>query len=57
MIDLGQHAEFIVAAYLGVAALVLALILWVALAARRVRARLAALEAAGLRRRSDRPAP
>jgi heme exporter protein D len=57
MPDLGPHAVFIVAAYAGVALLVLALIGWVALQARRVRARLAALEAAGLRRRSERPAP
>lgn len=57
MPDLGPHAVFIVAAYLGVAVLVLALIAWVGWSSRRVKARLAALEAAGLRRRSDRPAP
>jgi heme exporter protein D len=57
MPDLGPHAVFIVAAYAGVALLVLALIGWVALQARRVRARLAALAGAGPRRRSERPAP
>lgn len=57
MPDLGPHAVFIIAAYLGVGLLVLVLVGWVGLASRRVKARLAALEAAGVRRRSERPAP
>jgi heme exporter protein D len=56
MPDLGPHADFIVWAYAGVALATIALIAWVAGNARRARARLAALEAQGIRRRSDGPA-
>ncbi len=57
MIDLGPHADFILAAYLGVAVTVVVLVGWLVWQARRVRARLAALEAGGARRRSDPPTP
>jgi heme exporter protein D len=50
--DLGPHAAYIVGAYAGVAALVVALVAWVAWDARRVRNRLKALEERGVRRRS-----
>jgi heme exporter protein D len=50
--DLGPHAVFIVGAYLGALLAVIALIAYAAIDARRVRARLAALEAKGVRRRS-----
>jgi len=50
--DLGLHAEFIVWAYAGVAVLVAGLIAYVAWDARRVAARLKALEDQGIRRRS-----
>lgn len=53
MIDLGQHAEFIVWGYAGVALVVVALVGYVLWDGRRVRARLAALEAQGIRRRSE----
>jgi heme exporter protein D len=53
MIDLGPHTNFIVLAYAGVAVVTLGLIVWTAWRAREVRARLAALEAQGIRRRSD----
>ncbi|MGV3490617.1 MAG: heme exporter protein CcmD [Devosia sp.] len=56
MIGAGEHIEFIIWAYAGVAVLTLALIAYVAWDARRVKARLAALEKAGIRRRSDGPA-
>jgi heme exporter protein D len=56
MIDFGPHAGFIVWTYLGVAILLVALIGWVAWDARQVRDRLKALEASGIRRRSDRAA-
>ena len=56
MIDLGPHTNFIVAAYAGVALVTIGLVLWVLLDARRVKARLAALEAQGVRRRSAGPA-
>jgi heme exporter protein D len=52
MIDLGPHAVFIVWAYVGVAAAMIALIGWTVLDARRVEKRLADLEAQGVRRRS-----
>ena len=54
MIPLDHDGVFIVAAYLGVALGVLVLILYAVLDARRVKARLATLEAQGIRRRSDR---
>jgi hypothetical protein len=44
---------FIVWAYAGVALVTLGLVAWVVVGARRVKARLAALEAQGIRRRSD----
>jgi heme exporter protein D len=47
-----EHAVFIFWAYLGVGILIVALIFYVAWSARRVAARLAALEARGIRRRS-----
>ncbi|WIY52802.1 heme exporter protein CcmD [Devosia sp. YIM 151766] len=40
MIELGQHATFIAAAYIGVFAGIAALILWTILDSRRVSARL-----------------
>ena len=51
MIDLGPHAVFIIAAYLGVVVVTFGLIAGVALTARARRTRLAALEAG--RRRGD----
>jgi heme exporter protein D len=56
MIDLGPHAVFIVAAYLGVALAVAALIFWTLYDARRTASKTAALEASGVRRRSAGPA-
>jgi heme exporter protein D len=56
MIDLGPHTNFIVAAYLGVALVALGLIAWTVWRSRDVKAKLAALEAQGIRRRSDGPA-
>jgi heme exporter protein D len=53
MIDFGPHAGFIVWTYLGVAILLIGLIGWVAWDARRVQDKLRALEARGIRRRSD----
>ena len=47
-----QHAGFIVAAYAGVALLIAGLVAFIAWDARRVRRRLQALEARGIRRRS-----
>jgi len=51
---LGPYAAFIVASYVLVAAVVLILIVWIAADYRRVRAKLRALEAAGVSRRSTR---
>ncbi len=53
MPDLGPHAIFIVTAYTGVAIVTAALIAWVAWNSANVKRRLAALEAQGIRRRSD----
>lgn len=53
MIGLGEHAEFIAAAYVGVALVTLGLIVMVVLDARRQKARLRQLEAQGVRRRSE----
>lgn len=53
MIDLGQHAEFIIWGYAGVVAVALALVGYVLWDGHRVAARLKALEAQGIRRRSD----
>jgi heme exporter protein D len=50
--NLGPHAVFIVWAYAGVGLGVMALIAQAAWSARRVRRRLAAFEAQGIRRRS-----
>lgn len=43
MIDLGQHAAFIAAAYIGVFAGIAGLIAWTIFDARRIAARLASL--------------
>ncbi len=56
MIDLGPHTNFIVLAYVGVAIVSFGLIVWTVWRSREVRAKLAALEAQGIRRRSDGPA-
>ena len=53
MIDLGQHAEFIIWGYVGVAGATLVLVGYVLWDSRRVKAKLAALEAQGIRRRSE----
>lgn len=53
MIDLGPYADYILWAWGSVAALVLLLILWVAVEARRVTRKLSDLEARGIRRRSN----
>jgi heme exporter protein D len=53
MPDLGPHAVFIVWAYVGVAIVTAGLIGYVLLGSRRAGARIAALEAKGIRRRSD----
>jgi heme exporter protein D len=50
--DLGPHAAYIGGAYAGVAILVIALIAYVVWDNRRVKAKLADLEARGVRRRS-----
>lgn len=55
MITDGAHFEFIAWAYAGVGVLTLALILYVAWDLSRVKARLAALDKAGIRRRSEGP--
>ena len=52
MIVEGAHFEFIAWAYAGVVVLTIALIGYVIWDARRVQARLAALDKAGIRRRS-----
>ncbi len=53
---LGPYASFIVTSYALVAAVVAILIVWIALDHRRVKARLLALEASGVSRRSGRSA-
>ena len=53
MIELGEHAEFIILAYAGTTLVTLALIGWTAWRSRAIKARLAALEAQGIRRRSE----
>jgi heme exporter protein D len=50
--DLGPHATYIIGAYAGVIVLTVALIFYVAWNSRRVKAKLADLEARGIRRRS-----
>jgi heme exporter protein D len=52
MMDLGPHAAYIIGAYAGVIVLTVALIFYVAWDSRRVKAKLADLEARGIRRRS-----
>lgn len=52
MIELGQHAGYILFAYAGVTVALVALIAWAIADARSVDRRLAALEAQGIRRRS-----
>jgi heme exporter protein D len=52
MIDLGQHAEFIIWGYAGVLVVALALVGYVLWDSRRVAQKLSALEAQGVRRRS-----
>jgi heme exporter protein D len=53
-VNLGPHADFIVAAYVVAALIVAALIAWVALDHRAQKRRLALLEARGVARRSER---
>ncbi len=55
MIDLGPHAVFIIAGYAGVTLGTIALIGWTWAQSRAVAARLKALEAQGVRRRSAGP--
>lgn len=52
MAGLGPHAGFIIAAYLATLVVIAALILWVTVDGARLRRRIAALDAAGIRRRS-----
>ncbi|RYE09379.1 MAG: heme exporter protein CcmD [Hyphomicrobiales bacterium] len=53
--DLGPHTSYILTAYAGVTLVSLGLIVWVIMQNRSVKARLAALEAQGVRRRSAGP--
>ena len=53
--SLGPHAGFIVAAYAVAVLVIAALIAWVMLDHRTQQRRLAALEASGVTRRSERP--
>lgn len=53
MIDLGPHAAYIIGAYSGVGAVIVALVCHAVWDARRVEAALSRLEAQGVRRRSD----
>jgi heme exporter protein D len=53
VIELGQHAAFIVWSYVGTGIVLAIALLMVVLASRRVDRRLADLEARGIRRRSD----
>ena len=52
MSELGNHAGFIIAAYLATAIVLAGLISWVLLDGRALRRQLADLEARGVRRRS-----
>jgi heme exporter protein D len=54
--SLGPYASFIVTSYLLVAVVVLILVGWIAMDYRRQKARLRALEASGISRRSGRGA-
>lgn len=53
MIALGNHWEFITAAYLGTGLVVFGLIAWTALSARAARARVGVLEAARQARKPE----
>jgi len=53
-INLGAHAEFIIAAYLVAAVVIIALIAWVLIDYRAQRRQLEGLEARGITRRSER---
>ncbi|MEO6014666.1 MAG: heme exporter protein CcmD [Devosia sp.] len=52
MIELGPHAVFIESAYAGVLVVTLAVITWVTWQSMQTKAKLASLEAQGIRRRS-----
>jgi heme exporter protein D len=52
--DLGPHADFIVAAYAAAAVIVGSLVLWVFADYRSLERSIAELEARGVKRRSDR---
>ena len=52
--NLGPHADFIIAAYAAGALIVSALVLWVFASYRALTRAIAALEARGTKRRSDR---
>lgn len=52
MIDLGQHTQYIVGAWAGVALVTLGLIVWTIRDAAAQKQRLAHLEARGIKRRS-----
>jgi heme exporter protein D len=54
MMDLGQHAAFIVIAYAAAIAIVAGLIVWVALDRRQLARTLHELETQGVSRRSER---
>lgn len=56
MIELGQHADYVISAWVGVTVVTLLVIGWVWLQSRRAKSRIAALEAQGIRRRSEGPA-
>ncbi len=56
MIALGNHAGFIVAAYLATLIVIAGLVVWIVLDGRSLRRRLAELEARGISRRSARAA-
>ena len=55
--NLGPHAAFIVTAYAAAVVVLGGLVAWVLLDYRAQTRKLAALEARGVTRRSDRPAP
>lgn len=53
MIDLGPHAIYIISSYAGVTVVTLGLITWVLLNSKKQQARLADLDARGIKRRSQ----
>ena len=55
MFGLEEHARYILGAYAGVITLTAGIIIMTLLGSSRARARIAALEAQGIRRRSDKP--